>query len=44
MYLTGAIKFTEEQFEAADVDNSGEVNSIDYAIMKQVLLGYRPGF
>ncbi|AEV69259.1 putative Ig domain-containing protein [Acetivibrio clariflavus] len=29
MYLTGSIKFTEEQFEAADVDNSGEVNSID---------------
>jgi len=34
----------EEQMEAADVDNNGEVNSIDYAIMNQVLLGKRPGF
>ena len=42
--MTGKIKLTEEQLEAADVNDDGEANSIDLAMMRQVLLGIRPGF
>lgn len=35
---------TEAQLEAADVNNDGTVNSIDFAYMRQLILGLRQGF
>lgn len=38
MFLIGSKTFTDQQLKAADVDNNGSVNAIDFAIMRQVLL------
>ncbi|HEX3028382.1 MAG TPA: RICIN domain-containing protein [Clostridia bacterium] len=37
-------EFTEQQLKAADVDDSGGIDALDFAIMKAVLVGSMPGF
>jgi hypothetical protein len=44
-YLIGKVKdLTEQQLESADVNSDGYVDSLDFAIMRQVIVGKRPDF